>query len=65
MRLKWGMAVGYLVAGLLFGIGCGYALEEAVEDRSGDVVYLDRDPRLDRLRDDRRFSRLRRTIGLP
>ncbi len=40
-------------------------LEEAVEDRAGDVVYLDRDPRLDRLRGDRRFARIRRSVGLP
>ena len=40
-------------------------LEEAVEDRAGDVVYLDRDPRLDRLRGDRRFARIRRIVGCP
>ena len=40
-------------------------LEEAVEDRAGDVVYLDLDPRLDRLRDDRRFARIRRSVALP
>ena len=40
-------------------------LEEALEDRAGDVVYLDRDPRLDRLRGDRRFARIRRIVGLP
>jgi eukaryotic-like serine/threonine-protein kinase len=40
-------------------------LEEAVADRVGEVVYLDLDPRLDRLRDDRRFARLRRSVGLP
>jgi serine/threonine-protein kinase len=40
-------------------------LEEAVEDRVGDVVYLDLDPRLDRLRADRRFARIRRSVGLP
>jgi TolB-like protein/tetratricopeptide (TPR) repeat protein len=40
-------------------------LEEAVEDRAGDVVYLDLDPRLDRLRGDRRFARIRRTLELP
>ena len=40
-------------------------LEEAVDDRAGDVVYLDRDPRLQRLRGDRRFARLRRSVGLP
>jgi TolB-like protein/Tfp pilus assembly protein PilF len=40
-------------------------LEEAVADRSGQVVYLDLDPRLDRLRSDRRFARIRRSVGLP
>ncbi len=40
-------------------------LEEAVEDRAGDVVWLDLDPRLDRLRGDRRFARIRRSAGLP
>jgi serine/threonine-protein kinase len=40
-------------------------MEEAVADRVGDVVYLDLDPRLDRLRGDRRFTRLRRSVGLP
>lgn len=40
-------------------------LEEAVADRAADVVYLDFDPRLDRLRDDRRFARIRRSVGLP
>jgi serine/threonine-protein kinase len=40
-------------------------LEEAVEDRAGDVVYLDLDHRLDRLRDDRRFTRIRRSLELP
>ena len=40
-------------------------LEEAVEDRVGEVVYIGLDPRLERLRGDRRFTRLRRSIGLP
>jgi serine/threonine-protein kinase len=59
----------YLLAGIAEAMGDrrrAFAwLEEAVEDRAGDVVYLDRDPRLDRLRDDRRFARIRRSIGLP
>jgi serine/threonine-protein kinase len=59
----------YLFAGIAEALGDrrrAFAwLEEAVEDRSGDVVYLDRDPRLDRLRDDRRFARIRRSVGLP
>ena len=40
-------------------------LEEAVADRIAQLVYLDLDPRLDRLRDDRRFTRIRRRVGLP
>jgi hypothetical protein len=36
-----------------------------VADRAGQVVYLDLDPRLDRLRSDRRFARIRRSVGLP
>jgi hypothetical protein len=59
----------YLFAGIAEALGDrrrAFAwLEEAVEDRSGDVVYLDRDPRLDRLRGDRRFARIRRGVGLP
>jgi TolB-like protein/tetratricopeptide (TPR) repeat protein len=59
----------YLLAGVAEALGDrlrAFAwLEEAVEDRAGDVVYLDLDPRFDRLRGDRRFARLRRSIGLP
>jgi len=59
----------YLFAGIAEALGDrrrAFAwLEEAVEDRAGDVVYLDRDPRLARLRGDRRFARIRRTVGLP
>jgi TolB-like protein/Tfp pilus assembly protein PilF len=40
-------------------------LEEAVADRAGALVYLELDPRLDRLRGDRRFDRIRRRVGLP
>jgi TolB-like protein/Tfp pilus assembly protein PilF len=40
-------------------------LEEAVADKVGQLVYLDLDPRLDRLRGDRRFARIRRRVGLP
>ena len=40
-------------------------LEEAVADRAGPLVYLTLDPRLDRLRTDRRFARIRRSVGLP
>jgi hypothetical protein len=29
------------------------------------VVYLDLDPRLDRLRSDRRFARIRQSLNLP
>jgi TolB-like protein/Tfp pilus assembly protein PilF len=59
----------YLFAGIAEALGDrrrAFAwLEEAVEDRAGDVVYLDLDPRLDRLRGDRRFARLRRSLELP
>jgi TolB-like protein/Tfp pilus assembly protein PilF len=59
----------YLFAGIAEALGDrrrAFAwLEEAVQDRAGDVVYLDLDPRLDRLRDDRRFARIRRSVGLP
>lgn len=40
-------------------------LEEAVADRAGQLVYLSLDPRLDRLRGDRRFARIQRSVGLP
>jgi len=40
-------------------------LGEAAADRDEAVVYLRVDPRLDRLRDDRRFTRLVRRLGLP
>ena len=40
-------------------------LEEAVQDRAADVIWLDLDPRLDRIRGDRRFARIRRSAGLP
>ncbi|HWB40634.1 MAG TPA: tetratricopeptide repeat protein [Gemmatimonadales bacterium] len=40
-------------------------LEEAVADHAGQLVYLNLDPRLDRLRGDRRFARIRRSVGLP
>jgi hypothetical protein len=59
----------YLLAGIAEALGDGRRafawLEEAVADRVGDVVYLDLDPRLDRLRGDRRFARIRRSVGLP
>jgi eukaryotic-like serine/threonine-protein kinase len=59
----------YLFAGIAEALGDrrrAFAwLEEAVEDRAADVVYLALDPRLDRLRDDRRFARIRRNVGLP
>ena len=59
----------YLFAGIAEALGDrrrAFAwLEEAVADRVGEVVYLDVDPRLDRLRGDRRFARLRRSVGLP
>ena len=59
----------YLFAGIAEALGDrrrAFAwVEEAVADRVGDVVYLDLDPRLDRLRGDRRFARIRRSVGLP
>jgi TolB-like protein/Tfp pilus assembly protein PilF len=59
----------YLFAGIAEALGDrrrAFAwLEEAVADRVGEVVYLDLDPRLDRLRGDRRFARIRRSVGLP
>lgn len=59
----------YLFAGIAEALGDrrrAFAwLEEAVEDRTGEVVYLDRDPRLEQLRGDRRFARIRRSVGLP
>jgi tetratricopeptide (TPR) repeat protein len=59
----------YLLAGIAEALGDkrrAFAwLEEAVADRAGQLVYLNLDPRLDRLRDDRRFARIRRSVGLP
>ena len=59
----------YLLAGIAEALGDerrAFAwLEEAVADRAGQLVYLSLDPRLDRLRADRRFARIRRSVGLP
>ena len=59
----------YLLAGIAEALGDGRRafawLEEAVADRVGQMVYLNLDPRLDRLRGDRRFARIRRSVGLP
>ena len=59
----------YLFAGIAEALGDrrrAFAwLEEAVADRAGQLPYLDLDPRLDRLRGDRRFARIRRSVGLP
>jgi TolB-like protein/Tfp pilus assembly protein PilF len=59
----------YLFAGIAEALGeraRAFAwLEESVADRIAEVVYIDLDPRLDRLRGDRRFARLRRSVGLP
>jgi TolB-like protein/tetratricopeptide (TPR) repeat protein len=59
----------YLLAGIAEALGDkrrAFAwLEEAVADRAGPLVYLNLDPRLDRLRDDRRFARIQRSVGLP
>jgi serine/threonine-protein kinase len=40
-------------------------LDEAAADRDADLVYLRVDPRLERLRSDRRFARVVRRLGLP
>ena len=40
-------------------------LDEAAADRDADLVYLRVDPRLERLRGDRRFTRVVRRLGLP
>ncbi len=59
----------YLLAGIAEAMGDrsrAFAwLEEAVADHAGQLVYLELDPWLDRLRGDRRFARIRRSVGLP
>ena len=59
----------YLLSGIAEALGDtrrAFAwLEEAVADHAGSLVYLELDPRLDRLRGDRRFNRIRRSVGLP
>jgi TolB-like protein len=40
-------------------------LNKALEERSGWLAYLNADPRLDRIRLDRRFEQLRTKVGLP
>jgi tetratricopeptide (TPR) repeat protein len=59
----------YLLAGIAEALGDrrrAFAwLEEAVADRAGELVYLELDPRLGRLHGDRRFARIRRSVGLP
>ncbi len=59
----------YLLAGIAEAMGDtrrAFAwLEEAVDDRAAQLAYLDLDPRLDRLRGDRRFARIKRSVGLP
>ncbi len=40
-------------------------LERAYQERSDGLVYLEVDPRLDRLRSDARFVNLVRRVGLP
>jgi TolB-like protein/Tfp pilus assembly protein PilF len=59
----------YLLSGIAEAMGDtrrAFAwLEEAVADRAPRLVYLKLDPRLDRLRGDRRFNRIRRSVGLP
>lgn len=59
----------YLLAGIGEALGDRRRvfawLEEAVADRAAQLVYLKLDPRLGRLRGDRRFARLQRSVGLP
>src|SRR5215813_4240098 len=40
-------------------------LEKAYAERSGWLVYLNRDPRFDEVRSDARFQELVRRVGLP
>lgn len=64
-----GYVPSYHLAHLTLALGeAGRAvalLDEAAADRDESVVYLRVDPRLDRLRDDRRFARVVRRLGLP
>ena len=59
----------YLLGGIAEALGDSRRtfawLEEAVADRASQLVYLAVDPRLERLRGDRRFARIRRSVGLP
>jgi tetratricopeptide (TPR) repeat protein len=59
----------YLLAGIAEALGDkrrAFAwLEEAVDDRAAQLAYLNLDFRLDRLRGDRRFARIQRSVGLP
>jgi serine/threonine-protein kinase len=59
----------YMLAGIAEALGDrqrAFAwLEEAVADHAVQLVYLRLDPRLDRLRGDRRYARIERSVGLP
>jgi TolB-like protein/tetratricopeptide (TPR) repeat protein len=59
----------FLLAGIAEALGDrrrAFAwLEEAVADHAVQLVYLRLDPRLDRLRGDRRYARIERSVGLP
>jgi len=57
------------IAILCIGVGDKEAaatwLERAYENRSGALIWLNVDPVYDPLRDDPRFQKVRRAIGLP
>jgi serine/threonine-protein kinase len=66
---RTGFVPSYELAVLWLAMGdAGRALvllDEAAADRDADLVYLRVDPRLERLRGDRRFTRVVRRLGLP
>jgi thioredoxin-like negative regulator of GroEL len=66
---RTGFVPSYELAALWLAMGdAGRALvllDEAAADRDADLVYLRVDPRLERLRGDRRFTRVVRRLGLP
>jgi TolB-like protein len=63
------LALAWEMAGLLGALGekdeALDLLERAFEERLGRVVWIDVEPRLDPLRDDRRFQALVRRLNLP
>ncbi|MEZ0336279.1 MAG: tetratricopeptide repeat protein, partial [Gemmatimonadales bacterium] len=64
-----GFVPSYEIAVLLLAMGeAGRALallDEAAADQDAGIVYLRSDPRLERLRGDRRLARVVRRLGLP